>query len=73
MGKKIELEKIILPENKKVNSFFDKKADVLYISFGDPINSEVLENGSDTLIRFNPQTFEITGVTILNFSDKLKN
>ncbi len=73
MEKTLELEKIILPENKKVNSFFDKEADVLYISFGDPVNSEALENGTDTLIRFNPETFEITGVTILNFSDKLKN
>lgn len=73
MGKVLELEKIILPENKKVNSFFDKEADVLYISFGEPVYSEVLENGSDTLIRFDPETLEITGVTILNFSDKLKN
>ena len=71
MGKTLKLEKIILPENKKVNSFFDKEADVLYISFGEPVKSEVLENGTDTLIRFNPDTLEITGVTILNFSDKL--
>jgi uncharacterized protein YuzE len=71
MGKVLELENIVLPENKKVNSFFDKEADVLYISFGEPVFSEVLENGSDTLIRFDPETFEITGVTILNFSDKL--
>ena len=73
MGKVLELEKIILPENKKVNSIFDKDADVLYISFGDPVYSEVVENGSDTLIRYNPETYEITGVTILNFSVKLKN
>ena len=73
MEKVLELEKIILPENKNVNSFFDKEADVLYISFGEPVHSEVLENGSDTMIRFDPETLEITGVTILNFSDKLKN
>ena len=73
MGKVLELENIVLPENKRVNSFFDKEADVLYISFGEPVFREVLESGSDTLIRFDPETFEITGVTILNFSDKLKN
>ena len=73
MGKVLELENIVLPENKTVNSFFDKEADVLYISFEEPVFSEVLESGSDTLIRFNPETFEITGVTILNFSDKLKH
>ena len=56
-----------------MNSYFDKEADVLYISFGEPVFSEVLESGSDTLIRFDPETFEITGVTILNFSDKLKH
>ncbi len=73
MGKVLEVENIILPENKKVNSFFDKEADILYISFGEPVYSEVLENGSDSLIRFNPETNEITGITILNFSDKLLN
>jgi len=73
MGKVIEVENINLPENKKVYSFFDKEADVLYLSFGEPVYSEVLENGSDALIRFNPETNEMTGVTILNFSDKLLN
>lgn len=73
MGKVLEVENINLPENKKVNSFFDKEADVLYLSFGEPVYSEVLENDSDTMIRFNPETNEMTGVTILNFSDKLLN
>lgn len=72
MGKTLKIDNIILPENKKVYSHFDKDADVLYISFGNPVESEVLENGTDTLIRFNPSTAEITGVTILNFSNKLK-
>lgn len=72
MDKILDIEKIILPENKKAHSYFDKETDVLYISFGKPSKSEVYDNGSDTLIRFNSETSEITGITILNFSNNLK-
>lgn len=59
---------IKLPQKKLVHSFFDEEADVLYISFGKPQKSEVLDTGGDLLIRFNIITNEITGFTILNFS-----
>lgn len=57
-----------IPQNKTVNSSYDEKADVLYVSFGKPKSSEVLDMGEDLLIRFNPSSGEITGFTILNFS-----
>jgi len=50
-----------------VNSYYDEEADVLYVSFGEPRPSEVLDTGEDLLIRFNPKTGEITGFTIMNF------
>jgi len=47
----------------------DKDGDVLYVSFGEPQVSETLDSGEELLIRFNPETGEITGFTILNFSE----
>ena len=57
-----------LPQKKLVHSFYDEDADVLYISFGKPQKSEVLDTGGDLLIRFDIKSSEITGFTILNFS-----
>ncbi|NWF76768.1 MAG: DUF2283 domain-containing protein [Nitrospirae bacterium] len=63
------MEKIKLPQGKTVNSYYDEEADVLYVSFGEPKTSETLDTGEDLLIRFDPVTGEITGFTILNFSE----
>jgi len=62
-----------LPQNKIVNSLYDEEADVLYMSFGKPVSSEVLDIGEDLMIRFNPKSGEITGFTILNFSSTKKD
>jgi len=35
--------KINLPQGKSVNSYYDEEADVLYVSFGEPMPSEVLD------------------------------
>jgi len=63
------MEKIKLPQGKTVNSFYDEEADVLYVFFGEPKSSETLEMGEDLLIRFDFVTGEITGFTVLNFSE----
>lgn len=63
------MEKIKLPQGKTVNAHYDETADVLYVSFGEPRVSETLDTGEDLLIRFDPSTGEITGFTILNFSE----
>jgi uncharacterized protein YuzE len=57
-----------LPQKKQVSSNYDEDADILYVSFGKPRKSEVLDTGDDFLIRFDSNTGEITGFTILNFS-----
>ena len=63
------MEKIKLPQGKTVNSYYDDEADVLCVYFGEPSPSEVLDTGEDLLIRFDPKTGEITGFTVLNFSE----
>lgn len=62
-----------LPNKKLVNSDYDEKADVLYVSFGKPQKSEVLDFGEDLFIRFNPNSGAITGFTIMNFSSAKKD
>jgi uncharacterized protein YuzE len=48
--------------------FFDKEADVLYVSRGEPnADSESEEVGDGIVARFDPVTHEVVGFTILNF------
>lgn len=45
---------------------YDAEADVLYISFGNPKIAEGVDIGEGTIIRIQPDSNEIIGVTILN-------
>ena len=45
---------------------YDAEADVLYISFGKPKNAEGVDIGEGTIIRIQPDSKEIIGVTIIN-------
>ena len=45
---------------------YDAEADILYISFGSPKIAEGVDIGEGTIIRIQPETKEIIGVTILN-------
>lgn len=42
-----------------------------YISFGQPAKAETIDTDGDVLIRVAPDTGEIVGLTILNYSDYL--
>ena len=56
----------ISEKRKKINWDYDAEADILYISFGNPQNAEGVDIGEGTIIRMQPDTKEITGVTIIN-------
>lgn len=48
---------------------YDKEADVLYLSFGEPQKGmEYVEIGSDLILRIHPQTRKVVGLTIIDFS-----
>jgi uncharacterized protein YuzE len=68
-GKENNLDKIKLPNGKIVESYYDEEVDTLYFSFGSPKKSETYDTGSNILIRYAPENGEITGFTILNFSE----
>jgi uncharacterized protein YuzE len=61
------METINISEKKdKIKWDYDAEADVLYISFGNPQKAEGVDIGEGTIIRIEPDSKEITGITILN-------
>jgi len=61
------MEALNISERKnKINWDYDADADILYISFGNPKNAEGVDIGEGTIIRIQPETKEIVGVTILS-------
>jgi uncharacterized protein YuzE len=61
------METLNISEKKnKIKWHYDAEADVLYISFGNPKIAESIDIGEGTIIRIQPDTQEIIGVTILN-------
>jgi uncharacterized protein YuzE len=50
---------------------YDAEADVLYLSFGEPEEAEGIDVGEGMIVRMNPQTNEVVGITIIGFSRKI--
>ena len=60
---------------KKLSFFFDRDADILYLSVGKPRPAIAKEVGDDILVRVDPKSDEVVGCTILNLTkrfDKMK-
>lgn len=57
-----------MEENKLMNLSYDAEADVLYLSIGEPRPAISRELGDDLLLRIDPQTGNVIGLTILNLS-----
>ena len=61
------METLNISEKKnKMKWNYDAEADILYISFGNPENAEGVDIGEGTIIRIQPETKEIIGLTILS-------
>jgi uncharacterized protein YuzE len=60
---------IIVYVNERLSFYYDREADVLYFSKGQPYpEQESQEIGDDMIVRLTPTTHEVEGITILNFS-----
>jgi len=57
-----------LEKNRLIVSY-DKEADVFYLSFGEPKTSVTEELDDYVLVRRDPQTHDVTGITITNLTD----
>ena len=49
---------------------YDREADVLYLSIGEPHPAISREVGDDVLLRIDPQTGAVVGLTVLNLSTR---
>ena len=62
-----------MKSNNLLNYYYDQKADVLYMSKGEPSKNDDSDEISDEVIaRYDSKTREIKGLTILNFAKKSK-
>jgi uncharacterized protein YuzE len=62
-----------IPERANSVIHYDSEADVLYISFGEPRPAEGLDIGDGTILRVYPETEEVVGLTILDFTKRTED
>lgn len=55
---------------KEMRFWFDKDGDILDVSFGEPRKAVSKETEDDIVIRVDPETKEVVGFTVLNFSKR---
>ncbi|MDL1897659.1 DUF2283 domain-containing protein [Anaerolineae bacterium CFX7] len=53
--------------------FYDKESDVLYITIGEPQIAISRELENDVLLRVHPETGQVVGMTVLNFTSRFSN
>lgn len=57
----------------KLYYYYDRKADVFYLSQGKPSpKAQSREASDDVVLRLDPKTKKVIGFTILNFTRRLK-
>lgn len=56
--------------DKVTQLFYDREADVLYLSIGEPRRAISREIGDDVLLRVDPETDDVVGLTIMNLSSR---
>lgn len=57
---------------KRMSFFFDREADILYVSIGGKRKAISKEVGDDILIRVDPESNKVVGFTILNLTTRFK-
>jgi len=58
---------------KVTTIFYDREADVMYLTMGEPQEAISREIGNDVLLRVHPKTGEVVGLTMLNFASRFSN
>lgn len=59
-----------MAEEQMMQLAYDREADVLYLSIGDPRPAISRELGDDILLRIDPETGAVIGLTVLNLSTR---
>ena len=55
---------------KVMQVFYDRESDVLYLSVGEPRRAISREVGNDVVLRIDPQTNDVVGLTVMNLSSR---
>jgi uncharacterized protein YuzE len=55
---------------ERLRFFFDREADILYLSLGKPRAAISKEVGDDIVVRVDPKTQRVVGCTILNLTKR---
>jgi len=66
------MESLKMERPKEVTWDYDKKADVLYISFGKPREALTMDLGGEILARYLEKTGKLVGFTIIGLSEVLR-
>ncbi len=66
------METLKMKKPKQVTWDYDKEADTLYISFGEPKPALTLDLGSGIFARYSEKTKEFVGFTIIGISEFIK-
>lgn len=53
---------------KKLRYHYDREADVMYFYFNRPRKAKTIELNGDFLLRLDPTTEEVVGITVISFS-----
>lgn len=61
----------ILEDVQNVNWDYDGEADVLYLSVGEPRPALGMDIGQGVIVRYNEQTKEVVGLTIIGMKEKI--
>ncbi len=51
-----------------IKIFYDREADVLYVTRGKPEYTDYVEHSDDVILRLEPETKQLVGFTIIDFS-----
>ena len=60
----------IAEKKEKIDWEYDAEADVLYLSFGEPQEAEGIDIGEGMIVRVDPQSNEVVGITIIGLSQR---
>jgi len=61
----------ILEKQESINWDYDEEADVLYLSIKDPQMALGIDIGEGVIVRYNEDTKEVIGLTIIGFKERL--
>ncbi|MGQ4915969.1 MAG: DUF2283 domain-containing protein [Candidatus Asgardarchaeia archaeon] len=61
----------IVEKRKDLEWDYDPEADVLYLSIGKPRVAESIDIGDGIIVRIDPKSNEIVGITIIGFNKRI--